>query len=172
MIKRIRHIIFLRDVLLLSISAFGGPQAHLALFLKIFVEKRGYLSEKDLIELNALCQVLPGPTSTQTITALGYRMGGHKLAYLTLLICALPAVSIMTFLGILMSQFHEQEVSINFTRFIQPMAVGFVGYASIHIAWKVVRTKTAFALMALSAILLYLFPSSLLIPGMVLSAGG
>jgi len=172
LIKSIRHIIFLRDVLLLSISAFGGPQAHLALFLKIFVEKRGYLSEKDLIELNALCQVLPGPTSTQTVTALGYRMGGHKLAYLTLIIWALPAVSIMTFLGILMSQFHEQEVSINFTRFIQPMAVGFVGYASIHIAWRVVRTKTAFILMSFSAILLYLFPSPFLIPFILLSAGG
>jgi chromate transporter len=172
LIKRIRHIIFLRDVLLLSISAFGGPQAHLALFLKIFVEKRGYLSEKELIELNALCQVLPGPTSTQTITALGYRIGGHKLAYLTLLIWALPAVSIMTFLGILMSRFHEQEVSINFTRFIQPMAVGFVGYASIHIAWRVVRTKTAFILMALSALLLYLYPSPFLIPFILLSAGG
>jgi chromate transporter len=158
--------------LLISISAFGGPQAHLALFLKIFVEKRGYLTEKDLIELYALCQVLPGPTSTQTITALGFRLGGHKLAYLTLLFWALPAVSIMTFLGILMSKFHEQEVSINFTRFIQPMAVGFVGYTSIHIAWKIVRTKAAFTLMALSAVLLYLFPSPFLIPFILLSAGG
>jgi chromate transporter len=172
LIKRIRHIIFLRDVLILSISAFGGPQAHLALFLKIFVEKRGYLTEKDLIELNALCQVLPGPTSTQTITALGYKLGGHRLAYLTLLFWALPAVSIMTFLGILMSRFDEQEVSINFTRFIQPMAVGFVGYASIQIAWKVVRTRTAFVLMAFSAFLLYVFPSPFLIPIILISAGG
>jgi chromate transporter len=172
LIKRIRHIIFLRDVLLLSISAFGGPQAHLALFLKIFVEKRGYLTEKDLIELYALCQVLPGPTSTQTITALGYRLGGHKLAYLTLLFWALPAVSIMTFLGIIMSSFYEQGVSIDFTRFIQPMAVGFVGYASIQIAWRVVRTRTAFLLMAFSAFLLYMFPSPYLIPFILFSAGG
>jgi chromate transporter len=172
LITRIRHIIFLRDVLFLSISAFGGPQAHLALFLKIFVEKRAYLTEKDLIELNALCQVLPGPTSTQTVTALGYRIGGHKLAYLTLIVWALPAVSIMTFLGILMSKFHEQGISINFTRFIQPMAVGFVGYASIHIAWKIVKTKTAFILMALSAFLLYMYPSPFVIPFILLAAGG
>lgn len=172
MIQRIRHIIFLRDVLGLSISAFGGPQAHLALFLKIFVEKRNYLSEKDLIELNALCQVLPGPTSTQTITAIGYKLGGAKLAYLTLMVWALPAVSIMTFLGILMSRFQEENISINFTRFIQPMAVGFVGYASIHIAWRVVRTKTAFLLMALSAILLYLYPSPFVIPFILIAAGG
>lgn len=156
----------------LSVSAFGGPQAHLALFLKIFVEKRGYLSEKELIELNALCQVLPGPTSTQTITALGYKLGGARLAYLTLMVWALPAVSLMTFLGILMSRFQEENISINFTRFIQPMAVGFVGYASIHIAWKVVRTKSAFLLMALSALMLYLYPSPFVIPFILIAAGG
>lgn len=172
MIKRIRHIIFLRDVLILSLSAFGGPQAHLALFLKVFVEKRGYLSEKELIELNALCQVLPGPTSTQTITALGYRIGGSRLAYLTLLIWALPAVSIMTIVGIVMSHFAEKEISTQFTRYIQPMAVGFVGYASIKIAWKVVKTKSAFLLMSLSAILLYLFPSPYIIPILLFLAGG
>lgn len=172
MIKRIRHIIFLRDVLILSVSAFGGPQAHLALFLKVFVEKRGYLSEKELIELNALCQVLPGPTSTQTITALGYRIGGSRLAYLTLMIWAFPAVSIMTIVGIVMSHFAEKELSTQFTRFIQPMAVGFVGYASIQIAWKVVKTKSAFLLMSLSAIMLYLFPSPYIIPILLFLAGG
>ena len=162
----------MRDVLILSLSAFGGPQAHLALFLKVFVEKRGYLSEKELIELNALCQVLPGPTSTQTITALGYRIGGSRLAYLTLLIWALPAVSIMTIVGIVMSHFAEKEISTQFTRYIQPMAVGFVGYASIKIAWKVVKTKSAFLLMSLSAILLYLFPSPYIIPILLFLAGG
>lgn len=171
MIKRIRHIIFLKDVFLLSLTAFGGPQAHLALFLKIFVQKRGYLTEEELIELNALCQVLPGPTSTQTITALGFRIGGPKLAYLTLLFWSLPAVLIMTFAGILMSHFYERNISTGFSRFIQPMAVGFVGYAAIRIAWVVIKTKSALFLMIVSAILLYLFPSPFLIPALLLTAG-
>lgn len=171
MIKRIRHIIFLRDVLMVSFTAFGGPQAHLALFLKIFVEKRAYLSEKELIELNALCQVLPGPTSTQTITALGFRIGGPRLAYLTLLIWALPAVIIMTFMGILMSHFYEKEISISFARYIQPMAVGFVGYAAIKIAVSVIKTKTAFFLMMISAVLLFFIRSPYLIPIILIFAG-
>ncbi len=171
MIKRIRQIIFLRDVLMVSVTAFGGPQAHLALFLKIFVEKRAYLTEKELIELNALCQVLPGPTSTQTITALGFKIGGPRLAYLTLLIWALPAVIIMTFVGILMSHFSEKDISISFSRYIQPMAVGFVGYAALKIAWTVIKTKTAFFLMLISAVLLYLFPSPFLIPLLLIFAG-
>ncbi len=171
MIKRIRHIIFLRDVLLVSFTAFGGPQAHLALFLKIFVEKRAYLNEKELIELNALCQVLPGPTSTQTITALGFKIGGPRLAYLTLLIWALPAVVIMTSTGILMSHFYEKDISISFSRFIQPMAVGFVGYAAIKIAAAVIKTKTAFFLMLISAVLLFFIRSPYLIPILLIFAG-
>ncbi len=171
MIKRIRHIIFLRDVLLVSVTAFGGPQAHLALFLKIFVEKRAYLTENELIELNALCQVLPGPTSTQTITALGYKIGGPGLAYLTLLIWALPAMSIMTFAGIMMSHFYEKDISTSFTRYIQPMAVGFVAYAGVRIIRTVIETKLAIFLMVISATLLYFIRSPFLIPILLVFAG-
>jgi len=94
MTSRIRYIVFLKDVFRLSLTCFGGPQAHLAYFQRMLVEKRKYLAEVDLLELYALCQMVPGPTSTQTLTAVGYRLGGPNLAYLTLLIWILPAVSI------------------------------------------------------------------------------
>ena len=67
MIQRVRFFIFLRDVFLLSLTTFGGPQAHLAHFQKMLVNKRNYLSDDDLMEINSLCQILPGPTSTQTL---------------------------------------------------------------------------------------------------------
>ena len=94
--KKIRYFIFLRDVLLLSISAFGGPQAHLAMLFDTMVNKRKYLTEKELIELHALCQILPRPTSTQTITSLGFKVGGPSLAYRTLIVGLLPAFIMMT----------------------------------------------------------------------------
>ncbi len=65
----------------MPLSAFGGPQAHFALMFDMFVHKRRYVTEEELIELNALCQILPGPTSTQTITAIGFKIGGPSLAY-------------------------------------------------------------------------------------------
>ena len=75
---RVRYFVFLRDVFLLAVTAFGGPQAHISMFINLLVIKRKYLTEEELIELHALCQILPGPTSTQTITAIGFRMGGPK----------------------------------------------------------------------------------------------
>ena len=88
-LKLYRHLRYLKDVLILALTAFGGPNAHIALMLEFIVGKRKYLTEKELIELMALCQLLPGPTSTQTITAVGYKRGGPLLAFATLLIWAL-----------------------------------------------------------------------------------
>ncbi|MEL6538995.1 MAG: chromate transporter [Bacteroidota bacterium] len=170
--RRIRYIIFLRDVLVVSLMAFGGPQAHMVLFLDTMVRKRAYLTEAELMELYALCQILPGPTSTQTLTAIGFRIGGPPLAYLTLLVWALPAVTIMIIAGLVMSLFAEQQISTDFTRFIQPIAVGFVAFAAYRISSKVVATNLGYFLMIASAIIAYFFPSPFVFPGLLVVGGG
>ncbi len=170
-IKRIRYFIFLKDVMLLAVSAFGGPQAHIAMFIKVMVEKRGYLTEADLIELNALCQILPGPTSTQTVTAIGFRIGGAKLAYLTLLVWMMPAVTIMTTAAILINSYQTKNLSLEFTKFIQPMAVGFISYGAFTIAKKVINTKTAIILMILSAVVTYFITTPAALPIVLVIAG-
>lgn len=167
----LRYYIFLKDVLLLALTAFGGPQAHIALMFKLLVEKRRYLTEQELIELNALCSILPGPTSTQTITAIGFKIGGPNLAYLTLLIWLLPAASIMAVAALAISYLQEQGVSLEFLRIIQPMAVGFVAYAAYMISSKVIHTKTAVVLMVISAILAYFFSSPWVFPALLIAGG-
>lgn len=161
----------MKDVFIISIGAYGGPTAHLAMLIKTMVKKRAYLTEEELMELNALCQILPGPTSTQTITALGYRIGGPLLAYLTLLVWLIPAFCIMTTIGILMSHFDEMNKSVEFTKFIQPMAVGFVTYAAYVISTKIVKTYEAGAIMIISAILSFMLKSPYIFPFLLLGSG-
>ncbi|MBC8129143.1 MAG: chromate efflux transporter [Rhizobiaceae bacterium] len=60
----------------LGLTAFGGPIAHLGYFRTAFVEKRRWLSEADYADLIALCQFLPGPTSSQVGFALGLKRAG------------------------------------------------------------------------------------------------
>lgn len=170
-IRRVRYIIFLRDVLILSLTSFGGPTAHLALMLDLMVAKRGYLTEEELMELYALCQILPGPTSTQTITAIGFKIGGPGLAYLTLLIWALPAVTIMIAVGLLVSFFKEMNVSLEFLQYIQPIAVGIVAYSAYRISSSVVSTKTGFFLMIISTMGAYIFRTPWAFPVMLLIGG-
>jgi chromate transporter len=169
--KKIRYFIFLRDVFLLSVTAFGGPQAHLALLFDTMVNNRKYLTEKELIELHALCQILPGPTSTQTITAIGFKIGGPNLAYLTLLVWMLPAVSIMIAAAIGIAALQENNISIDFTKYIQPMAVGFVTYAAYKISVKVVHSRLAMGIMIIAAVVSYFVKNPFIFPVILLLSG-
>ncbi|GAB3545192.1 chromate efflux transporter [Spirosoma fluminis] len=170
-VRRIRYFIFLKDVLILALTTFGGPQVHLAMLFDRFVEKRRYLTEGELMELNALCQVLPGPTSTQTITAVGYKIGGPNLAYVTLLIWVLPAVSIMTAAAMGIYYLEQQHLTLQFARFIQPMAVGFLVVAGYRIGKKVIKNQISLALAITAALVAYVFRSPVMTP-IVIAVGG
>ena len=65
-------LIFLR----LGLTSFGGPIAHLGYFRDAFVTRRKWLSESDFADLVALCQFLPGPSSSQVGFALGVSRAG------------------------------------------------------------------------------------------------
>lgn len=62
--------------LMLGLTSFGGPIAHLAYFRTEFVARRRWLSEQDYADLVALCQFLPGPASSQVGFALGLKRAG------------------------------------------------------------------------------------------------
>ncbi|WP_128544684.1 chromate efflux transporter [Larkinella soli] len=170
-VRRIRYLIFLKDVLILALTTFGGPQVHLAMMLDRLVTLRRYVTEAELMELNALCQILPGPTSTQTITAVGFKIGGPNLAYLTVLIWALPSVLIMLAVALAMYYIEQRSISLGFTRFIQPMAVGFLIVAGYRIARKVIRNQMGLVLAVISVLAAYAFPSPYITP-IVIVAGG
>lgn len=171
MYQQVRYGVFLRDVLMLAVTTFGGPQAHLAHFQKILVNKRNYLSEADLMELNSLCQMLPGPSSTQTLVAIGYKMGGAGLAYLTLLIWTLPSVIFMTIMAISLFDIEQKNWSLEFTRFIQPMAVGFVSYAAYSVSVRTINTKTGISLMIMAAVTSYFIQTPFVFPAILFVAG-
>ncbi len=162
---------FLRDVLICSLGAYGGPETHISVFLNQMVHKKNYLSEEELIELLALNGILPGPTSTQTIVSIGYRVGGKFLALLTLLVWALPVITLMTLASFAYSFLDVWGISDGVLRFVGPMAVGFIIYAATRIGRKVVVDKTTAALFFLSAVTTFFFRQPWVFP-LVLLIGG
>lgn len=158
-------------MLTLALTTFGGPQAHLAHFHKVLVDKRKYLTDAELMEINSLCQILPGPASTQTLTAIGLKIGGPNLAYLTLLVWIFPAVTLMTTAAMIMTSLQSNNLSLEFTRFIEPIAVGFVSYGAYAISLKTVSSKTGIALMLGAALTSYFVQTPFIFPVILLIAG-
>lgn len=83
--------IFLR----LGCTSFGGPIAHLAFFRQEFVDRRRWLDDGRYTDLVALCQFLPGPTSSQVGMGLGLRRAGLGGAIAAWLGFTLPSAAIM-----------------------------------------------------------------------------
>jgi chromate transporter len=157
--KKVRDIVFLKDVFSVAITAFGGPEMHISLFLKKLVHEKKYISESDLLELNSLCQILPGPSSTQTLTAIAHKMGGPRLAFLSLLIWILPATLLMSFFVIATSHVDNEVF-----RFIGPMAIGFIVMAAFNMTKLLKKNSLSIALAVIGCILSVLFHTPVAFP--------
>nr|WP_281350016.1 chromate efflux transporter [Pandoraea anhela] len=62
--------------LMLGLTSFGGPVAHLGYFRREFVEKRRWLDDASFVDLVGLCQFLPGPASSQVGFSIGLLRAG------------------------------------------------------------------------------------------------
>jgi chromate transporter len=170
-LKYLRHISFLKAVLQHSLTAFGGPQAAVALMQYRFVEQRRDLSSEELIEYNAICQLLPGASSTQTIVLVGFKRGGVVLALLTLLVWMLPAMILMTALAILVSRFSWAG-GIKALSLLQPMSIGFIISAAFLLFKKSVNSIITKWIFAISALLTFIgFNTPWTIPIIIILSG-
>src|SRR5678815_5777227 len=151
----LRHVHFLKSVFLQSITAFGGPQAHIGMMMKTFVHERPYVTKEELLEYNGFCQLLPGASSTQTITLIGYKRGGVWLAVLTLIIWILPASILMGSFSFLIEYVNKKELEHIF-KFIPPMAVGFLVYAAVISFGTSIKNPITWVIMLVSAATTYL----------------
>ncbi|HET9056070.1 MAG TPA: chromate efflux transporter [Chitinophagaceae bacterium] len=174
MLTLIRHISFLRAVFFYSVTAFGGPQGHLGMMMKTFVGRRKDVTTEELMEYNAFCNLLPGPSSSQIITLIGYKRGGVLLAVVTLIIWILPASILMGFFSFVLHFIDKEAVHTNIFKFLQPMVVGFLGFATykaFKISIKNTITRVILIVAALATYFLFstpwVFPILILLGGVV-----
>ena len=168
----LRHIPFLKNVFLYSITAVGGPQAHFAMMMKTFVQKTPYITKEELLEYNAFCNLLPGASSTQTVTLIGYKRGGVPLAVVTLLIWIAPACFLMGAFSFLLHFIDQRSLQTDIFKFIPSMAVGFLAYASVTAFGISVRNIITWAIMIFCTVMTYvLFRTPWIFPALIVLGG-
>lgn len=173
-----RQWFFIRNVIFFTFTAFGGAQAHLALLLRYFVNNINFVSEEELLELNALAQVLPGPASTQTLVGIAYKVGGLKLALITFVIWILPSATLMALAAVWYAVVGEKDDFVNALAYVYPIALGIVAYGAFQLGRKVFTDQVSiflgFSALVTTLVLkeAYVFPLAILVGGMVSSAIG
>jgi chromate transporter len=137
------------------------------MMLRTFVNRRRDVTEQELLAYNAFCQLLPGASSTQTLTLIGYKRGGLPLAIITLIIWILPACTIMGAFSFLLSYIDR-----SYFKFIQPMVVGFLAYSTLRMFTLVVVNRISRLIMVFSMLATYyLFKTPWIFPSLIVLGG-
>ncbi len=84
-----------RAFLVLGLTSFGGPVAHLGYFRDAFVVRRKWIGDAAYADLVALCQFLPGPASSQVGMAIGLQRAGYAGLLAAFAAFTLPSAILM-----------------------------------------------------------------------------
>ncbi|CAM3647872.1 chromate efflux transporter [Erysipelothrix urinaevulpis] len=162
---------FIKDVVVCSLGSYGGPEAHFGVFNDQLVTKRNYLSEEEFIELIALSKVLPGPSSTQTLTAIAYRVGGLALVLQTLLVWIVPAVLMMIGISFLSANLLPLSTVNKALRFIGPVALGFIVLALYRMSQKTIVDTFSLFLLVFGTLATYFIKEIWIYPVVIVVGG-
>jgi chromate transporter len=142
-------LVFLR----LGLTSFGGPIAHLGYFRQEFVERRKWLAEQTFADLVALCNFLPGPTSSQVCYSIGMTRGGVPGAISAWIAFTLPSAIIML-LAAYGIHWVSGEQGAGWLHGLKVVAVAVVAQAVWSMKLCTDRTRITFAFVAAVIILL------------------
>ena len=159
-------LIFLR----LGLTSFGGPIAHLGYFRLEFVERRRWLTDHEYSDLVALCQLLPGPASSQAGMALGLRRAGWPGLLAAWAGFTLPSAVLMILFALGVTR-YQGIVESGWLHGLKIVAVAVVAQAVWAMARSLCPDRTR-AAMALSAAALTLALPSVIGQIAVIIGGG
>jgi chromate transporter len=142
----------------LGLTSFGGPIAHLGYFHAEYVERRRWLSERAYVDLVALCQVLPGPASSQVGIGVGMLRAGPLGGIAAWVGFTLPSAVLLVAFAYGIDAFDLTDVG--FVRGLKVAAVAVVALAVWTMAQRLAhgRIRGSIAVGAALAVLAWLHP--------------
>ena len=88
---------------------FGGGYAMIPLIQKEAVEKNGWVTDDDILDIIAIAESTPGPIAINSATFVGYRAAGVLGSVFATLGVVLPSFVIILLLSFVLQQFHQVQ---------------------------------------------------------------
>lgn len=88
---------------------FGGGYAMIPLIQRETVEKHGWISDEDILEIIAIAESTPGPIAINSATFVGYRVCGFWGSFFATVGVVLPSYVIITLISFILNEFQSLE---------------------------------------------------------------
>ena len=159
--KKVKEILKI-FLLMVRIGAFtfGGGYAMLSLLQREFVEKRGWLTGDEFVDLVAVSESTPGPIAINAATYVGYKAQGFLGSLAATVGVVLPSFAIIYVISLFFDSFLSVPIIANAFRGIQAAVIFLILSAALKML-KSIKKKpfsvTVICTVAVSHVLLSLF---------------
>jgi chromate transporter len=150
-------------MLKLGTVAFGGPAVHVAMLRDEAVTRRGWLDDREFLDLFGAVSLLPGPSSTQLAIALGRRRAGWRGLVAAGACFIAPAVLIVLALAWAYTRYGDTVAGEGLLYGVEPVVVAIVAVALFELARTAFRRRWL-VLITLGAALAYATGVNVLLP--------
>jgi chromate transporter len=158
----------------LGTLAFGGPAAHIALMEDELVRRRRWVSRADFLDLLAVANLLPGPSSTELAIFIGYRLRGLRGLLAAGFCFILPAFLMVMGLAWCYVHYGKLPAVTGILAGVQPVVIAVVLQALYRLGKTALKTNEliAIAILAIAAMALGISPLAVLAGAAGVSAIG
>lgn len=119
----------------IGLFTFGGGYAMISLIEYTCVEKNGWITHEDMMDITVIAESTPGPIAINCSTFVGYRRRGFVGATVATLGMILPSFVIIYFISMFLDHFLEITLVANAFRGIKTA----VGILIVDAALKMIR---------------------------------
>lgn len=89
---------------------FGGGYAMIPLIQRETVEKHGWVTDDDILEIIAIAESTPGPIAINAATFVGYRTAGFWGSFCATMGVVLPSFMIITLISYVLKEFQNNRI--------------------------------------------------------------
>ena len=124
----------------LGCTAFGGPAAHVALMERECVQRRGWITRQEFLDLLGVANLIPGPTSTELAMHVGRRRAGWAGLVVAGLAFIVPGAVVVGVLAALYQRGGQLPVARGIADAVQPVVVVLVLQALLPLGRAAIRS--------------------------------
>jgi chromate transporter len=136
----------------IGVIGFGGPAAHVALLREEAVLRRGWVDDREFLDLFGAVSLLPGPNSTQLAIALGQRRAGWRGLIIAGVAFIAPAMLTVLALAWAYTRYGDTSTGSGILYGVQPVVIAIVMVALRDLARSVMSPRWLLLLAAGTAI--------------------
>lgn len=126
---------------------FGGGYAMLSLLENEFVEKKGWLTKEEFLDLVAIAESTPGPIAINSATFIGYKTAGVLGSAFATLGVVLPSFIIIYIISLFLDKFLTLTIVENAFKGIQACVVYLIGSTGLKLFKQMEKKPLPIAIM-------------------------